>query len=62
MPAAAFIDAAEDVRGATRYAILPSPIGDLLLTADAAGLTGLYMTPHKDRPEKTAPSPRPSRR
>ena len=54
MPAAAFIDAAEDVRGATRYAILPSPIGDLLLTADAAGLTGLYMTPHKDRPEKTA--------
>ena len=53
MAAAAFIDAAAEARGPTRYAILPSPIGDLLLTADAAGLTGLYMTPHKDRPEKT---------
>lgn len=54
MPDAAFIVAAPDARGPTRYAILPSPIGDLLFTADAAGLTGLYMTPHKDRPAKTA--------
>ena len=54
MPDAAFVVAAPEARGATRYAILPSPIGDLLLTADASGLTGLYMTPHKDRPAKTA--------
>lgn len=54
MPDAAFIAAAPEARGATRYAILASPIGDLLLTADASGLTGLYMTPHKDRPAKTA--------
>jgi len=29
----------------TEYAILPSPVGDLLLTAEAEGLTGLLMAP-----------------
>ena len=32
-------------------AIVPSPIGDLLLTGDGRALTGLYMSPHKGRPE-----------
>jgi len=31
--------------------IVPSPIGDLLLTGDGRALTGLYMSPHKGRPE-----------
>jgi methylated-DNA-[protein]-cysteine S-methyltransferase len=29
-----------------RFTIVASPIGDLLLTADDRGLTGLFMTPH----------------
>ncbi len=31
--------------------VVASPIGDLLLTSDGHGLTGLYMSPHKGRPE-----------
>ena len=30
----------------TRFTTVASPIGDLLLTADDRGLTGLFMTPH----------------
>lgn len=30
--------------------LVPSPIGDLLLTSDGNHLTGLYMSPHKGRP------------
>lgn len=29
------------------YSILPSPLGDLLLTSDGAVLTGLHMEPHE---------------
>ena len=30
----------------TRFTTVTSPLGDLLLTADDRGLTGLFMTPH----------------
>jgi methylated-DNA-[protein]-cysteine S-methyltransferase len=33
----------------TCFTTVPSPIGDLLLTADDRGLTGLFMTPHPSR-------------
>jgi len=36
----------------TTYTMLPTPLGDLLLTGTAAGLTGLYMPPHKHAPER----------
>jgi methylated-DNA-[protein]-cysteine S-methyltransferase len=29
-----------------RWTLLPSPVGDLLLTTDGEALTGLYFTPH----------------
>jgi len=32
------------------YSIMPSPIGELLLTGDGRHLTGLYMTPHTHGP------------
>jgi methylated-DNA-[protein]-cysteine S-methyltransferase len=33
-----------------RYSIVDSPIGELLLTSDGSGLTGLYMEAHKRGP------------
>lgn len=33
----------------TLTTLLPSPIGDLLLTSDGTALTGLYMAPHEGR-------------
>ena len=38
----------------TQYAILPSPLGPLLLTGAGAALTGLYLTAHQGRPEIAA--------
>ncbi len=35
----------------TYYATVPSPVGDLLLTASAAGLTGVYLPGEGRRPE-----------
>jgi methylated-DNA-[protein]-cysteine S-methyltransferase len=35
----------------TFYATLPSPVGDLLLTASSAGLTGVYLPGERRRPE-----------
>ena len=35
------------------YATIDSPIGTLLLTADAAGLSGVYMESHKGGPRPT---------
>ena len=32
------------------HAVVPSPVGDLLLTSDGDALTGLYLTPHKGGP------------
>ncbi|MCC6928996.1 MAG: methylated-DNA--[protein]-cysteine S-methyltransferase [Gemmatimonadaceae bacterium] len=32
------------------YTLMPSPIGELLLTGDGRHLTGLYMTPHTHGP------------
>lgn len=34
--------------GIIYYSLMPSPIGELLLTTDGAALTGLYMQNHKD--------------
>jgi len=34
----------------TFYTVLPSPIGDLLLVGDGAGLTGIYLSPHTGGP------------
>jgi methylated-DNA-[protein]-cysteine S-methyltransferase len=36
----------------TRYTIMPSPVGELLLTASDAGLTGLQFAPHTTSPER----------
>jgi methylated-DNA-[protein]-cysteine S-methyltransferase len=35
----------------TFYATMPSPVGELLLTASSAGLTGVYLAAERDRPE-----------
>jgi len=35
----------------TTYTMLTTPLGELLLTGTAAGLTGLYMPPHRHAPE-----------
>lgn len=37
----------------TRFSVVPSPIGDLLLTATDEGLTGVHMVPHVDRADLT---------
>ncbi len=34
------------------YSVMPSPVGDLLLTMSGGELTGLYMTPHPVEPER----------
>ena len=36
------------------YTVMPSPIGDLLLTADDVGVTGLFMDTHRHGPVRTA--------
>lgn len=33
-----------------RWTVLPSPVGDLLLTSSPAGLSGLYMSPVEEAP------------
>lgn len=35
---------------ATYHTLVPSPLGDLLLTGDGRALTGVYMTPHRHGP------------
>ena len=37
--------------GTTFYATMPSPVGDLMLTASSAGLTGVYLPAERDQPE-----------
>lgn len=34
-------------RSSLIWSVMPSPVGDLLLTADALNLTGVYFRPHK---------------
>mgnify|MGYP001239092580 CR=1 FL=1 len=46
-PPLAPADFAEPLDTATLYSVLPSPIGDLLLTGDGESLTGLWMGPEK---------------
>ncbi|RCV55444.1 methylated-DNA--[protein]-cysteine S-methyltransferase [Marinitenerispora sediminis] len=41
----AAVEFAAPEAGPTRYTLLPSPIGEILLTGDGAALTGLYMRP-----------------
>lgn len=36
----------------TVFDTIPSPVGELLLLAEDAGLTGLYLTPHRHGPER----------
>lgn len=46
VPRAAAVEFARPAVGAPRYTVVGSPVGELLLTADAAGaLTGLFMLP-----------------
>lgn len=35
----------------TTFTTVPSPLGDLLLTGHDGDLTGIYLTPHRRRPE-----------
>jgi methylated-DNA-[protein]-cysteine S-methyltransferase len=46
-----FIASTGAARGPTVLAMIESPIGELMLTADDVGLTGLYTTPCKYRPD-----------
>jgi len=46
-----FIAEASEARGPTAFATIDSPIGELMLTADDVGLTGLYTKPAKYGPK-----------
>jgi len=42
----------------TRHTILATPIGDLTVVRDDAGITGVYFPHHWTRPDRTAFGPR----
>ncbi|TQN32964.1 methylated-DNA-[protein]-cysteine S-methyltransferase [Haloactinospora alba] len=50
------VEFAAPVEGPTRYDVVLSPIGDLLLTSDGVSLTGLHVGPEEGR----SPSPEPT--
>jgi methylated-DNA-[protein]-cysteine S-methyltransferase len=52
--AVAAMSTVESSTGATRYAIVPSPIGELLLVSDGERLTGLYLETQPAWPQKRA--------
>lgn len=42
------------IQNNVRYALIPSPLGELLLTANDAGITGLYFEDHRYPPNRTS--------
>jgi methylated-DNA-[protein]-cysteine S-methyltransferase len=54
-PAAPYVEFADPADAPTRYTVLPSPIGELLVTSDGTSITGLWMGPAEGTPAAIDP-------